>query len=741
MTVGRQKAVMSMIDRSTDTSHDADLSETQNNFGKYVFSLRVMQNRLPTEVYRQLRISMEAGRPLDPSLADTVAAAMKDWAVGLGATHFTHVFYPHTGSTAEKHESFIEPRGDGTAFTMFNGKSLIQGEPDASSFPHGGIRDTYEARGYTAWDVTSPAYLMEKGGCLTLCIPTAFVAWTGEAMDLKTPLLRSMQAVAAAAEKMLTHFVGDEPIGQVVSFCGAEQEYFLVDKKLFAMRPDLVICNRTLFGRCPAKTQQFDDHYFGAIPDRILKCMTETESLLYKLGVPIKCRHNEVAPGQFEIVPLFETANIASDHQHILMQVLDNIASKHGFKALFHEKPFLGVNGSGKHVNWSLGNSTQGNLLNPTDSPAENLPFLMFLSAVIRAVDQHAGLLRATVASASNDHRLGAQEAPPAIISVYLGDQLQDVFEQIRATINSEARRGSGGYSIETRVRRSSMTLGANTLPALNKDAGDRNRTSPFAFTGNKFEFRAVGSSESLSPALIMLNTMMAQSLNQMSAQLEERLAEGLPLDYATKAVIRDTYRDHGRVIFNGDGYSDEWKEEASRRGLKNLVKAPEALAEYGTEDSIALFEGTGVMSKSEVLARQNVLLERYANMGRVEAECAHRIAHTLIAPACMRYLTEVANTLNSARAAGGGKAPRFVQEQYDALSKGTDALGEAIKQLEVLMNHVDEDADEMAHARYAADVLTPATAKLRERVDALELLVSDDYWPLPTYQEMLFMK
>ncbi|KAF4743380.1 hypothetical protein FOZ62_019491 [Perkinsus olseni] len=623
MTVGRQKAVMSMIDRSTDTSHDADLSETQNNFGKYVFSLRVMQNRLPTEVYRQLRISMEAGRPLDPSLADTVAAAMKDWAVGLGATHFTHVFYPHTGSTAEKHESFIEPRGDGTAFTMFNGKSLIQGEPDASSFPHGGIRDTYEARGYTAWDVTSPAYLMEKGGCLTLCIPTAFVAWTGEAMDLKTPLLRSMQAVAAAAEKMLTHFVGDEPIGQVVSFCGAEQEYFLVDKKLFAMRPDLVVCNRTLFGRCPPKTQQFDDHYFGAIPDRILKCMTETESRLYKLGVPIKCRHNEVAPGQFEIVPLFETANIASDHQHILMQVLDNIASKHGFKALFHEKPFQGVNGSGKHVNWSLGNSTQGNLLNPTDSPAENLPFLMFLSAVIRAVDQHAGLLRATVASASNDHRLGAQEAPPAIISVYLGDQLQDVFEQIRATINSEARRGSGGYSIETRVRRSSMTLGANTLPALNKDAGDRNRTSPFAFTGNK----------------------------------------------------------------------------------------------------------------------QNVLLERYANMGRVEAECAHRIAHTLIAPACMRCLTEVANTLNSARAAGGGKAPKFVQEQYDALSKGTDELGEAIKQLEVLMNHVDEDADEMAHARYAADVLTPATAKLRERVDALELLVADDYWPLPTYQEMLFMK
>lgn len=408
MASNRVSAVSAIVDHNRDLSYGVDTKMTKHSFGMHVFSDRVMRDALPHSIYKQMRRTVEKHEALDPSLADTVAAAMKDWAVGQGATHFTHVFYPYTGSTAEKHESFIEPSGDGTALTRFDGSSLIQGEPDASSFPNGGIRGTDEARGYTAWDVTSPAYVLEKGGTMTLCIPTAFVSWTGEAIDLKIPLLRSMQSVEDAARRVLSYFVpASEPISNITSYCGPEQEYFLVDKRLVALRPDLVTCDRTLFGSVPPKSQQFDDHYFGAIPDRILTCMTETESRLYKLGVPIKCRHNEVAPGQFEIVPLFETANIASDHQHLIMQVLRNTAEKHGFAAILHEKPFAGVNGSGKHVNWSIGNSTQGNFFEPTENPGANTRFLLFIAAVIRAVDIHAGLLRGSVASASNDHRLG----------------------------------------------------------------------------------------------------------------------------------------------------------------------------------------------------------------------------------------------------------------------------------------------------------------------------------------------
>ncbi|KAF4683107.1 hypothetical protein FOZ60_009578 [Perkinsus olseni] len=533
MTTARTDAISSMVERAVDTSYSEEndddhanrtspsspsSSSVASSFGKHVFSTRVMESRLPSHIYHHILSCIRTRCMIDPQVADTVASAMKDWALHYGATHFTHVFYPYTGSTAEKHDSFIEPRGDGTAFTKFDGKALMQGEPDASSFPHGGIRDTYEARGYTAWDVTSPAYLMDKGGCLTLCIPTAFVSYNGEVIDLKTPLLRSMDAVSIAAKRLVSHFVGDdEDVDEVVSYVGPEQEYFLVDKKLAVLRPDIMTCGRTLFGAKPSKTQQFDDHYFASIPDRVLKFMSETEKRLYTLGVPIKCRHNEVAPGQFEIVPLYETANIASDHQHLVMQVLRNTASKHGFKCMLHEKPFTGVNGSGKHINWSLGNANQGNFFNPTENPASNTLFLMFVSAVIRAVDIHAGLLRGCVASASNDCRLGGEEAPPAVISIYLGDQLGDVFDQIKHSVPAHERNGSGDFTLETRVRRSSLSLGASTLPDINKDAGDRNRTSPFAFTGNRFEFRAVGSEQSLAPATIVLNTIMAESLDVLT--------------------------------------------------------------------------------------------------------------------------------------------------------------------------------------------------------------------------------
>ncbi|KAF4651843.1 hypothetical protein FOL47_011391, partial [Perkinsus chesapeaki] len=678
---------------------------------------------------------------IDPDVADVVATAMKEWALENGATHYTHVFYPYTGSTAEKHDSFIEPRGDGTAFTKFDGKALMQGEPDASSFPHGGIRDTYEARGYTAWDVTSPAYLMDKGDCLTLCIPTAFVSYNGEAIDLKTPLLRSMDAVSIASKRLVSHFVNDdEYIDEVISYVGPEQEYFLVDKKLAVLRPDLITCGRTLFGTKPSKTQQFDDHYFAAIPDRVLKFMSETEMRLYRLGVPIKCRHNEVAPGQFELVPLYESANIASDHQHLVMQILRNTASKHGFKCLLHEKPFIGVNGSGKHINWSIGNTTQGNFFNPTENPSSNPMFLMFVSAVIRAVDIHAG----------------GEEAPPAIISIYLGDQLNDVFDQIKHCVPAHERNGSGDFSLETRVRRSSLSLGASTLPDITKDAGDRNRTSPFAFTGNRFEFRAVGSEQSLAPATIVLNTIMAESLEVLTDMLEERLNHGVALEYAVKAVIRDNYREHGRIVFNGDGYSQAWRDEAKRRGLKDLKQAPEAIAEYGAPESVELFEKCNVLSKSELMAQEEVFLDKYTKKVGVEVNCALKMVHGMILPVCRRYQSQLARDMVNMKEALGEDAASTVKDDLLYLTKMIDDMCDKMRYLEKerdeLENmeqqeehggHDDHDDDidnEMNRAKFAAKHLVPSLNALREPVDKLEGIVSNDMWPLPTYQELLHM-
>src|ERR1700759_2809738 len=535
------------------------LNETPGEvFGENVFSTSVMQKLLPKAVYKSVISTIEHGTTLDPNVADAVAVAMKDWAMSKGATHYAHVFYPLTGLTAEKHDSFLDPVGDGTMLAEFAGKTLIQGEPDASSFPSGGLRSTFEARGYTGWDVTSPAYVLENPNGNTLCIPTVFVSMTGEALDFKTPLLRSQQAMGLHAERILALF-GHKDLNKVVSFCGPEQEYFLIDRHFFLARPDLVNAGRTVFGAKPPKGQEFDDHYFGAVPERVLGFMMDTERELFKLGIPAKPRHNEVAPGQFEVAPMFERANIASDHQQLLMTVFKALAKKHGMECLFHEKPFAGVNGSGKHVNFSVGNAELGSLLVPGDTPHENAQFLVFCAAVIRAVQKFAGLLRVSVASAPTDPRRGANEAPPAIISIFLGEQLADVFEQI-AKGAATSSKGKG-----------TMIIGVDTLPALPTDPGDRNRTSPFAFTGNRFEFRAPGSGQTVAVPLIMINTIMADSLDYIATRLEQAVADGEDFDKAVQALLTEIITEHGDVVFNGDGYSENWQTEAAERGLPNL--------------------------------------------------------------------------------------------------------------------------------------------------------------------------
>ncbi|HUE69611.1 MAG TPA: glutamine synthetase III, partial [Pirellulaceae bacterium] len=546
---------------------------SKDAYGANVFSMSEMQSRLPKPVFRSLKKTIETGAKLDPTVADVVAASMRDWAIEKGATHYAHVFYPLTGLTAEKHDSFLSPDNKGGAVAEFTGSQLIQGEPDASSFPSGGIRATFEARGYTAWDVTSPAYILENPNGTTLCIPTAFISWTGEALDKKTPLLRSMKALNGAAQRVLKLF-GHKEINLVTSTAGAEQEYFLIDRNFFFARPDLLNAGRTLFGAKPPKGQEFEDQYFGAIPDRVLACMLDTERELFKLGIPVKTRHNEVAPSQYEIAPVYENANVATDHQQLVMLTLRKVAQKYGMECLLHEKPFAGVNGSGKHLNWSLGNSTQGNLLEPGGTPHENMQFLVFCAAVIRAVHKHGALLRAVVATPNNDHRLGANEAPPAIISIFLGDQLTDVFEQIK-----------GGGAKTSKVA-GHLTVGVDTLPPLPKDAGDRNRTSPFAFTGNKFEFRAVGSAQSIAGPLVVLNTIVAESLDYVATNLE-KATKGDPkkLNEAVQSLVQEVYKEHKPVVFNGDGYSEAWHKEAAKRGLPNLRNTVDALAELANKD------------------------------------------------------------------------------------------------------------------------------------------------------------
>ncbi|MGD1855983.1 MAG: glutamine synthetase III [Leptolyngbyaceae cyanobacterium] len=689
-----------------------------------VFNLQKMQASLPKAVFKSIKKTIVTGKKLDPSIADAVANAMRDWAIAKGALYYAHVFYPMTNLTAEKHDGFISIQGDGTVISEFSGKLLVQGEPDGSSFPNGGIRGTFEARGYTAWDVTSPAYIMETDNGATLCIPTVFVSWTGEALDKKVPLLRSIAAMDKAANKVLK-LLGNEDVAQVNSSCGAEQEYFLVDANFASLRPDLLLAGRTLFGKAPAKGQEFDDHYFGAIPERVQVFMQDVEETLYKLGIPAKTRHNEVAPGQFEIAPFFEAANVASDHQQLIMTVLKHTAKKHGFVCLLHEKPFAGINGSGKHVNWSVGNATQGNLLDPGDSPHENAQFLVFCGAVIRGVHKYGPLMRAAIATASNDHRLGANEAPPAIMSVYLGTQLEDVFEQIKSGSVSDSK------------HKGVMDLGLNVAPPLSKDAGDRNRTSPFAFTGNRFEFRAVGSNQSVSGPLIVLNTMLADSLDWVGNRLETEIGNGTDLNSAIITVLKEVMEEHGAVVFGGDGYSEEWHKMAvDERGLANLRTTADALPVLKEEYIEDLFKKTDVLTPVELESRFEVYAEQYILSIEVEAKLVIDMAKTMIYPAAVEYLSQLSSTIASLSDLGVD----FEKDSAKSIAEMTTAMMAATTKLSSALEKHDFDSPE-DKLQYCAKTLRPLMDDVRKYADELEGSIANSFWPLPTYQEMLFIK
>jgi glutamine synthetase len=699
------------------------VQSSKDVFGANVFGLSEMQKRLPKPVFKSLKKTIETGSQLDNSVADVVAGAMRDWAIENGATHYAHVFHPLTGLTAEKHDSFLSPDGKGSTVAEFTGKQLIQGEPDASSFPSGGIRATFEARGYTAWDVMSPAYILENENGTTLCIPTCFVSWTGEALDKKTPLLRSNKALNSQAQRILKLF-GHTDCTIVSSSAGAEQEYFLIDRNFFYARPDLLNAGRTLFGAKPPKGQEFEDQYFGHIPDRVLACMLETERELFKLGIPVKTRHNEVAPSQYEIAPVYEDANVATDHQQLVMLTLKKVAQKYGMECLLHEKPFAGINGSGKHLNWSLGNSSQGNLLDPGDNPHDNMQFLVFAGAVIRAVHKFGGLLRAVVATANNDHRLGANEAPPAIISIFLGSQLADVFEQIQKG-GAKSSKAAG-----------TLTVGVDTLPVLPKDAGDRNRTSPFAFTGNKFEFRAVGSSQSIGGPLVALNTIVAESLDYIATELEKATGGDVnKLPGAVQKILQEIMTKHGAVVFNGDGYSQAWHNEAESRGLLNLKTTVDALPQITAPEVVAVFEKYGVLTPRETASRQDIYLEQYVKTVLTEAKLTVEIARTMIFPAAVRYQSELAATCANLKTLGY----TFDTDTLDKMTKLVKGLQDSAAGLEEAMAH--HSGGLLEEAKHICHAVLPGMLKVRGFADELEGLVADDLWPLPTYQEMLFIK
>jgi glutamine synthetase len=689
-----------------------------------VFNIDRMEWALSKTAFKSMQKTVQTGEPLDPGTADVVAAAMKEWAVAKGAKFFSHIFYPLTNITAEKHDGFIISDSDGSAITEFSGSLLIKGEPDGSSFPNGSLRMTNAARGYTAWDPTSPAFIMHTDNGATLMIPSVFMSWTGEALDKKIPLLRSNSAMNKAAQKVLS-LMGETDIATLNSSCGAEQEYFLVDSNFANSRPDLLLAGRTLFGAPPAKGQEFDDHYFGAIPARVQVFMQDFEDKLYKLGIPAKTHHNEVAPGQFEIAPYFEAANVAADHQQLMMTLMKATAKEHGFLCLLHEKPFAGVNGSGKHVNWSVGNSTQGNLLDPGSTPHDNLLFLLFCGAVIRGVHRHGPLLRAVIASASNDHRLGANEAPPAILSVYLGDQLEKVFTDIKeGNIISTAKGGE-------------MDLGLSQILKFDRDPGDRNRTSPFAFTGNRFEFRAVGSNQSVSGPLVAMNTMLADSLNWIADKLEPELAKGTSQAEAVVVVLKELMNAHGNVVFGGDGYSAEWHKMAvEERGLKNIPTTADALPAFRETSVIEMFESTGVLSPVELESRFEVYAEQYVLSIEVEAKLVIDMAKTIIYPAAIDYLATLGATAEGMSSVGIEMDTTLTQ----AIAGNANAMIGSVAQLaDALAKHDFASTEE--HMQYCASTLRELMEEVRTAADALEADVADELWPLPKYQEMLFIK
>lgn len=695
-------------------------------FGEDTFNRRAMKEKLPKETFKKLMDAIDEGKTIDVKTADIVAEAMKKWALAKGATHFAHWFQPMTGITAEKHDAFVDPCGDGQVMEKFSGKQLVQGEPDASSFPSGGIRATFEARGYTAWDMSSPAFIKRNGISTTLCIPTVFISYTGQALDKKTPLLRSIRALSKSAVNMLK-VLGVKNVKKVYSNLGPEQEYFLIDMDYFFKRQDLVLGGRTVVGAPPAKGQELEDQYFGSIKERVSSYMHDVEEELFKLGVPAKTRHNEVAPSQFEIAPVYEEANLAVDHNQLVMDTLKSVAKKHRLAALLHEKPFARINGSGKHVNWSMADNNGNNLLNPGKTPHDNIQFLVFLIATIRAVYKHADILRAAVASYGNDHRLGANEAPPAIISVFLGDQLTQILENIQKGTVTKATNAE------------LIDLGISSLPTLSKDNTDRNRTSPFAFTGNKFEFRAVGSSQNIASPALVINTIVAESLDELAEKIKAR--ETRNINQAVLEVLKDEITYIKPVLFNGDNYSKEWEIEAGRRGLPNEKTSPTALKALITKKALSLFEKYEVLSNLELKSRQLIHIERYIKDLEIEVKCLHSICMSQIIPAAVEYQKKLAKAISSTREALGTAA--VVSAEIELLKKIVDLINDIYstnKDIQIKVDAANALHDEQKKAEMLSSKVKPKMEELREHVDALEALVDDDIWPLPKFWEMLFI-
>jgi glutamine synthetase len=700
-----------MEDRIIEETMMESIADT---YGSNVFSIKTMRNYLSETAYNSLRATIQQGRSIDPGIADEVADAMKTWAVSKGATHFTHWFQPLTGATAEKHDSFIDPDGEGGVVLKFSGKELIQGEPDASSFPSGGLRATFEARGYTAWDPTSPAFIKEGECGATLCIPTAFYSYHGEALDKKTPLLRSIETLSKQIGRLAKLFGIDVENKRAYATLGAEQEYFLIDQAYYEHRLDLIQTGRTLFGKIPAKHQQMDDHYFGAIKTRVMTFMDDLDRELWKLGIPSKTRHNEVCPAQFEVAPVFEEQNLAVDHNMLTMDILKRVAEKHGFVCLLHEKPYAGVNGSGKHNNWSISGPDGKNWLSPGDNPHENAKFLTVICALMKAIDTNAGMLRAAVATAGNDHRLGANEAPPAILSIFLGEQLYDIIEQIE---QGGAKTSKSGVELE---------IGATSIPKFSRDVTDRNRTSPFAFTGNKFEFRAVGSNQSCAGANVIINTIVADVLDEICTQLESDVAADKDFNESLQTILQDIVKKHKRILFNGDNYTEDWHKEAEKRGLPNLKTTPDAIGEMANEKAIALFEKHKVLSKSELESRYEIYKEQYEATIEIESKVSLDMAKTMILPVAFEYQSELVATIKSVKDSGCK-----VNNMEGLLAKLCSLTEDILSKIEKLEGSIENGS---------AKEMIASMNELRECVDGLEGIIPNEIWPLPSYAEMMFM-
>jgi len=738
----RQQVIHNLRDvKNVEFENAKPTERLEDTFAADVFGERQLERMLPASSYKSFKETIRMGKTLDPNIADQVANAMKEWALARGATHFSHWFQPMTGLTAEKHDSFLQTTmADSNLIMSFSGKELIKGEPDASSFPSGGIRSTFEARGYTAWDMSSPAFIRKTQSGSTLYIPTCFCSWTGEALDKKTGLLRSQESLSREGVRLLK-LLGDNS-DYITPTLGVEQEFFLIDRGFFLLRPDLVQTGRTLIGAKPPKGQELEDHYFGAMNSRILACIQEVERELWRLGVPTKTRHNEVAPGQYEMAPIFENASLASDHNMLAMQILREVSTRHGFQVLLHEKPFAGVNGSGKHCNWSMSTENGENLLDPGKTPIKNARFMIFLTAVIRAVDVHADLLRVSIVTPGNDYRLGANEAPPAIMSIYLGRELDGVCRAIMLTDDQPS-----SPAPMSPTKGGSMMLGVSSLPAFPRDSTDRNRTSPFAFTGNKFEFRAVGSSQTVSRPTMILNTIVAESLNFMADEIEVRMhRDHVPLNQAIQDVVRETLRKHYRVVFNGNNYSEEWVAEAARRGLPNLKTTPEALAEFSTEKNLALFENAKVLSRGELVAHRNIMYENYIKALSIEATSLFSVASSYILPCAIRCQGELARSVKETQEILGDVIAPQKKLLWNVSQKVNDLmlhLEELKKVIDEGHSHSDSTEQEQLHHHivHYNQVVVKEMERVRAACDSLEVMLDDKQWPLPKYSEMLFIR